>query len=536
MKTALISSLLIFGMAAPAFSRGWEPRAEIDYLAKPGIKLVAAGTYESGVFDEGAAEISAYDPASRRLFVTNAEANTLDVLDIRNINKPRRRFTVDLAPYGAGVNSVAVKNGIVAVAVEADPKQAPGSVVFFDASGNYLNKVTVGALPDMLTFTPDGSKLLVANEGEPNDEYTVDPEGTVSIIDMTPGVGSMNNSNVTQVTFAGQDLSTIRTFGPSASKSCDLEPEYIAVSADSATAWVTLQENNAIAVIDLNSATVASLVSLGTKNHNVIQNALDASNKDDAINIRPWPVVGMYQPDSIASYEVNGETFLVIANEGDSRDYDSYSEEARVKDAGDDFELDPNAYPNFDELKDSEALGRLKITTATGDSDGDGDIDLLHSYGGRSFSILDADGKMVYDSGSDFERLLALVNPENFNSTNDENGSFDNRSDDKGPEPEGLTVGSVDGRTYAFIGLERDGGILVYDISNPVSPQFAQYVSNRNFAGDPELGTAGDLAPEGLLFIAADDSPIRQPLLVVTNEVSGSTTIYRIVSGGCLRR
>ena len=533
MRSVFITLLLLSLTVGSALATGFGRREILEYSADAPIRLVPAGTYESGIFDEGAAEIGAYDPRTRRLFITNADANTLDVLSLRNIRRPTLLQTIDLSAYGAGINSVAVKNGLVAVAVEADPKQEPGRVAFFDARGSYLNSVTVGALPDMLTFTPDGSRILVANEGEPSDSYNNDPEGTVSIIDLTPGIAALSDTDVTQVSFAafnGTDVAPIRIYGPGATVAQDLEPEYIAVSGDSATAWVTLQENNAIAIIDIPSATVSALVPLGTKNFNVIQNAIDASDRDAAVNLKPWPVVGMYQPDSIAGYEVDGATYLVIANEGDARDYDAYSEEARVKDYNDDFYLDPAAYPDIAALAEDEAMGRLKITTATGDLDNDGDIDLLHAYGGRSFSILTATGEMIYDSGSDFERLLAMINPTEFNSGNDENGSFDSRSDDKGPEPEGLTIGTINGRTYAFIGLERDGGIMVYDISNPLAPQFVQYLNNRDFSGDAEAGTAGDLGPEGLLFIPAGNSSTRQPLLVVTNEISGTTTVYRIFS------
>ena len=496
------------------------------------IELKVAGTYASGVFDEGAAEISAYDPWTRRLFVTNANANTVDVLDIRNPRKPRLRFTIDLSEYGAGVNSVAVSNGVVAVAVEADPKQGPGSVVFFDVKGRYLNDVTVGALPDMVTFTPDGTRVLVANEGEPDDDYVVDPEGSISIIDISAGIASASVATANFQAYNGLDLTPIRVFGPGASVAQDLEPEYIAVSADSRTAWVSLQEANAIAIVDVDNALVTDLVPLGTKDHGVIQNAIDASNRDDGINLRAWPVVGMYQPDAIAAYEVDGETYIITANEGDSRDYDGYSEEARIGDVNDDFLVDPSAYPDLALLTDDARLGRLNMTTATGDVDMDGDIDVLHVYGGRSFSILNAAGEMVYDSGSELERILADVLPEEFNSTNDENGSFDNRSDDKGPEPEGVTVGEIDGRHYAFIGLERIGGIMVYDVSNPIAPRFVQYINNRDFAGDAEAGTAGDLGPEGLTFIPARRHG-KRPLLAVTNEVSGTTTLYTIrVRGG----
>ncbi len=505
----------------------------ISVLAGAEIELQVAGTYESGIFDEGAAEIAAYDSRRKQLFVTNADANTLDVLSIRNINKPRLKYTIDLSPYGGGVNSVAVMNAIVAVAVEAKPKQNAGTVVFFDNRGNYIDKAEVGALPDMLTFTPDGMKVVVANEGEPSDDYTNDPPGTVSIIDLSAGFGSLAVKTVDFSAFNGDyDSETaVRVYGPDADADTDLEPEYIAVSDDSTTAWVTLQENNALAIVDLLTPAVSKIVPLGTKYFGVIQNAIDASNEDGAINIQAWPVVGMYQPDAIASYMVDGETYLVTANEGDARDYDGFSEEFRVRDEKANckpFCIDDNAYPDFARLRQNENLGRLRITNVTGDTDKDGSIDMLHAYGGRSFSILNSDGEMIFDSGSEFERLLANIIPAEFNSTNDENGSFDDRSDDKGPEPEGVTVGKVGGRHYAFIGLERIGGIMVYDVSNPVAPRFVQYINNRDFSGDAKLGTAGDLGPEGIVFIDGASSPTRKPLLVVANEVSGTTTIYRI--------
>lgn len=524
-KALLAACVAAAASGAQAGDHRYDPVTSVS--ANAPIELAVAGTYASGVFDEGAAEISAYDPWTRRLFVTNANANTVDVLDIRNPRRPRLQFTIDLSAYGAGVNSVAVSHGIVAVAVEADPKQDPGSVVFFDVKGRYLNDVTVGALPDMVTFTPDGTRVLVANEGEPDDDYLVDPEGSISIIDISGGIAAASVATADFQAYNGLDLAPIRIFGPGASVAQDLEPEYIAVSADSRTAWVSLQEANAIAIVDVDNARVTDLVPLGTKDHSVIQNAIDASNRDDGIHLKAWPVVGMYQPDAIAAYKVDGETYIVTANEGDSRDYDGYSEEARIGDVNDDFLVDPSAYPDLALLTDDARLGRLNMTTATGDTDMDGDIDVLHVYGGRSFSILNATGEMVYDSGSELERILADVLPEEFNSTNDENGSFDNRSDDKGPEPEGVTVGEIGGRHYAFIGLERIGGIMVYDVSNPIAPRFVQYINNRDFAGDAAAGTAGDLGPEGLTFIPARHRGGR-PLLAVTNEISGTTTLYTI--------
>lgn len=177
---------------------------------------------------------------------------------------------------------------------------------------------------------------------------------------------------------------------------------------------------------------------------------------------------------------------------------------------------------------DDDRLGRLNVTTTLGDPDNDGDFDELYVFGTRSFSIWDDTGTLIFDSGDEFERKVAELFPNFFNSTNDEN-NFDNRSDNKGPEPEGITLGRVGGRTLAFIGLERVGGFMLYDVTDPFSPFFLDYVNNCDFSGDPEAGTAGDLGPEGLLFIDAKDSPNGHPLLVVTNEVSGTTTIYSSV-------
>ena len=242
-------------------------------------------------------------------------------------------------------------------------------------------------------------------------------------------------------------------------------------------------------------------------------NGLDPSD-EDGIDISNQPVFGLYQPDSIAAYEVDGETYYVTANEGDARD-----EDERIED----LELDPTVFPNADELQGEEELGRLEVSTIDGDLDGDGDFDRLVSYGGRSFSIRDRNGNLVFDSGDDFAQITAEQVPELFNS-NGTIDSFDSRSDAKGAEPEGVVVGEVDDQTYAFIGLERVGGVMVYDISEPAKAEFVQYINPIN----AETGDALDLAPEGLQFISAEDSPNGEPLLTVSNEVSGTVSIYQI--------
>lgn len=894
------------------------------------LSLRRLGEYRTGAFGQGAAEIAAYDAASRRLFISNAVTNTIDILDLSSPVAPSLVSSVDLSPYGAGVNSVAADRGRIAVAVENADRTLPGKAVFFDANGGFQAAVHVGSLPDMLTFTPDGRFVLVANEGEPNGAYTVDPEGSISLITLPTDMRRLTQAHVKTADFRGFNASIppqVRIFGPGATPAQDLEPEYIAVSPDSRTAWVTLQENNAVAELDLRTAQITAVYPLGSKdqsgrprltrhtlpapllgttaagdvlrvsgfsglffegwsgtqmvfvthsdrgpnaepldvnqdgvderpfplptfqpelvrfavdpkrgsvqilqrigltrtdgapltglpnvagqdglaladevpvdlrgqplpldpwgadlegvvrtpdghywmgdeyrpslyefdargrlvhryipigaeaagaggsevlpavynqrrvnrgfeavayadgkiyaflqspldNPDVADDAnskasrnvrivafdlatrrvageylyvleggssdkigdavalgrgrfllierdaatgtsakkavyridlnaatdlsgvgsaitgpggslesmdatalrtagiqpvrkelyldlvaagytfadkaeglalvdaetlavindndfglsgsfdpatgklipnpapqssilalirrepggLDASDRDGRINIRPWPVKGLYQPDTIAAYRVGGRVYLVTANEGDARDYAGFSEEVRVGS----LTLDPTAFPNAAALKNDQTLNRLRVTKTLGNPDQDGDYDELYSFGGRSFSIWTSQGQRVYDSGDIMETEMAARFPEAFNSNNDANNSFDSRSDDKGPEPEGLAIGEVGGRQYVFVGLERIGGIMMFDITSPFDVAFAGYVNDRDFAGDPATDGAGDLGPEGVLFIPARDSPNGQALLVVTHEISGSTAIYQV--------
>jgi DNA-binding beta-propeller fold protein YncE len=486
-------------------------------VSSPAWAIFADHVTSFGPGVEGGAEIAAFDSQSQRLFVTNSDGNTLDVYNLSNVEQVQTLPSIALSGFGDGPNSVAAHNGIVAVAVEADPAQDPGVVVFFDATdGSFLSQVTVGALPDMLTFTPDGSRVLVANEGEPDDDYMVDPEGTVSIIDISSGVAS---ATVTEVSFAafnvGQPRNNevpagLRIFGPGASVAQDLEPEYIAIDDTGTIAYVALQENNGMAIVDILAGNVISLVDFGSKDHSLFGNALDASNRDDAINIRNWPVRGFYQPDAIATLTHNGEVYVLSANEGDARDYDGFSEEFRIGD----FNLDPTAFPDAANLLLDENLGRLRTTDQNGDIDNDGDFDELYSYGARSFSVWSGStGQLLWDSGDEFERRTAQFGLPFFNVD-------DNRSDDKGPEPEGVDLVTVDGTPVAAIGLERTGGFFLYDMSNPTNPQIINYV--------PSLPS--DEAPEGVLGVEAGSNGEAQPWLIVTHEDSGTIALYRLFS------
>ncbi|MBK9169963.1 MAG: choice-of-anchor I family protein [Bryobacterales bacterium] len=493
------------------------------------LQLELLGSYRTGIFEQSAAEIPAYDPVSRRLFVVNAAQRTIDILDIADPAKPVL-FRQAFVPTGWGhlPNSVAVKNGIVAAAVESDPKTSPGFVLFFDTSGNFLKGVRAGALPDMVTFTPDGTKVLTADEGEPSSDYRNDPFGTVTIVDISGGISNLTQRNVTTVDFTRFQRSSldssVRIFGPNASVARDLEPEYIVVSPDSKKAFVSLQENNAIAVLDIEKKEFTRIFGLGFKNHMAPGAGLDASDRDNAVRIRNWEVLGMYQPDGMAIMEHEGKLYILTANEGDARDYDTFSEEVRVSS----LTLDQAGFQTpIAELRNNANLGRLTVTNRLGDADGDGRFEKLYVFGARSFSIWDEDGNQVYDSGDEMERITAERYPKFFNSNNTAN-DLDSRSDNKGPEPEDVKVGTVAGRRYAFVGLERIGGVMVYDITNPQSPRFVNYTNNRNFEGSPAADTAGDLGAEGLLFIPAAESPTGVPLLVVANEVSGSTSIFAV--------
>ncbi len=549
---------LLFGAAT------WSGLHQADHLTisidtpQSSIQLSVLGQYQSGIYNESAAEIVTYEPNSRRAFVVNAASGEIDVLDLSNAAAPIRLSTIDVSDLGAVANSVAVNNGIVAIAIEAAVRTDNGFVAFYDADGIRLSVVEVGALPDALTFSPNGRFVIVANEGEPNDDYSIDPEGSVSIIDLADGVIELHQSSVRTVHFRefnGREdelrAQGVRIFGPGSTAAQDFEPEWVEVNSDSTTAYVSLQENNAIGVIDIATATVKHIYPLGFKDWSATGqwsgNGFDASDKDGGINIRHWPVFGIYQPDSIRLYETDGETYVLTANEGDTRDYSAWSEEIRVSE----MRLDPTAFPDAKQLHVDANLGRLIVTTTLGISNGRDPSDMktnvktdcvyneLYTFGGRSMSIwrvTETGLELVFDTGSQLEETITEMYPDYFNSDHVYRDiQLDRRSPAKGPEPEGLAVGDVNGRTYAFLGLERIGGVMVYDITKPDKTTFIQYINNRDFTiaedsrSDP---TRTDLGAEGLHFISAAESPDaeRRPLLLVGNEVSGTTTIFVINS------
>ncbi len=519
------------------------------------IRAQLLGRYSIGTYNSngGVAEISAFDPGSKRMFVINGPDSSIKIVNIANPSNPVLVSTVSVKPYGIDVTSVACnKKGLFAIAViDSNGKTNPSSIVFLDNNGNFINKVKAGANADNLAFTSNGLKLLVANEGEPNVGYTIDPEGSVSIIDLSNGAASLTQANVQTAGFTAFNAPTpldskIRVFGRiqtiggaflrNSTVAEDMEPEYLTISDDNTTAWVTCQENNCVAVLNINTATITSLMPLGFKNHNLPGNGLDPSDQPASAGIANYPVFGMYNPDGISNYKVGTQNYFVTANEGDARaDWGTANnEEVRVNNVA--YVLDTTKFggaTGVAAVKASSALGRLNVTNRYGDFNNDGKFDSIFTYGARSFSIWNGStGALVWDSKDEFEQRVLATFPANFNCGHTTN-SLDDRSDNKGPEPESVTVGKILDSTYAFVGLERVGGIMIYNITNPANPYFVQYINTRNFGVTPNqtnLAAVGDLGPEGIVFIPASESPNGVNMIMLSNEVSGTVALFSITT------
>lgn len=477
------------------------------------------------------AEIVTVDPASRRMFI--AAGNRIDIVNISDITAPVLVTSVSMAPYGSDVTSVSVRNGVVAAASINSLKENPGKVVFFDLDGEFLSAVEVGAVPDMVAHSPDGMKLAVANEGEPRCAGTtyVDPEGSISIIDLSGPATEYNNNDVAFATFDAYDgredelrADDIRIFGLGVDASHDLEPESVTFAPNGRTVYSSLQENNAFATIDVATATVTSITSFGYKDHALAGNGLDPSDRDGSgnnpglsPNIGNWPVMGMYQPDTIDAFHSRGSTYIATANEGDSRgDYGTCggNEEARGSElaaAGYSITGQPaDLLTNNDKLSRIQGTNKFPLPAPVA-------VPSMYAFGARSMSIWNADtGTQVFDSGDFIERHIAAQAPTVFNANFGKSVAegYDTRSDNKGPEPEGLVVGKFDGRTLVFVGLERANGIMFWDATDPSKPAFQEWERQVTYGATP----TGDLAPEGLTFVPAEQSWTGAPLVIVAHE------------------
>ena len=559
-----------------------------DANASLSLRLVGSTPAVAENFDESAAEIVAYHSGSKTAFLVNSNSGAVDVVDLSDVTSPTITLQIDVAGDVetavadlsdgdlGGVNSVDVSGDYMAVAVEADTKQDTGYIAFYNVDGTFVSAVAAGALPDKVGFSPDGKYAVVANEGEPNDDYSNDPEGTITVIDVSGGfdIPVVATADFTDFNVGGsKSLSgPVRVSAKSESVAQDLEPEFIAFSDDSGTAYATLQENNAVAVIDLASAEVTTVLGIGFKDYGLPGNEIDASNRDGGVNLNSWSIFGTYMPDGFDSYAVNGVTYLVTANEGDGREYVSdatdeadctaqggflfddgdcfhYLDEIRVRDLDASQFTDDLVAKLGADFQDQDKLGRLKMITDLGLEDASACTTLpttgqpiaypdetpvagcvyedIYSFGSRSFTIWNLDtGRPVFDSGSDFEVITAQQLGGSFNASNDSNEG-DDRSDDKGPEPEAVEIATINGNVFAFIALERVGGVMVYNITNPQNAKFVQYVNPRDFTVDDdavEANLAGPLGPEDIKFIMQDD----EMYLLVSNEVSGTLSVYSV--------
>lgn len=508
------------------------------------LDLTQEARYDAGMTnaDGGVMEIVDYNTVTGWAYAVNgqtgnltaiavkdmADSESVDLLDGNDIDvKSIVEANCEGFTYG-DMTSVAVSaDGTkLAAAVQAEGYADNGRVAVFtcnaDGTLTFEQAYETGVQPDMVTFTPDDSRILTANEGEPREGYAdgaVDPAGSVTVITVADGTAvnvdfTAYDSNEERQKLVDAGIVMKKDTVPSE----DLEPEYIAAGND--TAYVTLQEANAIAVIDLDSLKVEGIYSAGYEDYSTT--AVDIDKKDEAYNPAVYESLrGIRMPDGVALYSVDGVDYIVTANEGDSREWGDYLNEDE-RDFG-----DGQTSPTGKITAENSGLTGKVVFFDSSDYDGlDSGLDYV--FGGRFFTVFRADESgltEIYDSGSDFEAKTAEYIPENFNCSNDDK-SLDDRSGKKGPESESITVGTVGERTYAFIGLERVGGVMVYDITDPAETVYVNYINSRDFSED----IAGDDSPEGLCFIPAADSADGNAYLLAACEVSGTVAAYELTA------
>ena len=487
-------------------------------------RLQYLDSYSTGIQNEdgGVAEIVKYNSDNRKMYLVNGAAQSIDIVSIADVvSGTKSSLTLekrlDAAKLAADngftcgdITSVDVSTvgKFIAVAFQGAEYNDNGFILILDYDGNYIRHFEAGVQPDMIIVTKDGNLILTDDEGEPREGYgmgAVDPKGSVTIVDISGGFAS---AEVSVLDFTGFDDSIEQLLAdkvlikPDTLPSTDFEPEYIALSEDGRYAYVSLQEANAIATIDLATKEIASVKGLGFKEHSLAENALDAL-KDKAFKLETQDIWGVYMPDSIAAVSIGGTNYILTANEGDAREWNDYDNVGSHTFDGTDYKIDT--------VRNSEWLGL--------------DADKIYTFGARSFSIWNAATmELVYDSGSDFERITGELYPEYFNSSHTKT-ELDSRSGKKGPEPEEVQVARIDGRIYAFVSLERIGGVMVYDITNPAAATFYDYINVRKFDG-ADIASGGSLGPEGIDVISAANSPTGKPIVLVANEVSGIVDLF----------
>lgn len=503
------------------------------------LEITKIGEYAVGQFnaDGGVAEIVKFNSDNGRFYLVNGAANppSLDIVNLGNatgtLQKEKSVLVKELAEKNGftfgDLTSVDINtsNKRIYVAVqEADPHKK-GKILALDYDGKLIAEYAAGIQPDMIKSTPDGRYVLTADEAEPR-LGTEDPPGSVTVVDTQTGQATQVYFNDPSVIddlvhirgAADPADGRIKSKGTKEDAYRDLEPEYIALSKDNKKAYVALQENNAIAVIDIASKKVDAVKGLGFKDFNDAANALDLQ-RDGKILLENAPFYGIYMPDGIASHTINGQTYLFTANEGDATEWPGRTNASTIGAMKGSLNPDSDAY-KF--LNGTTKYDSVEVVSDMGH-------DSIYMYGGRSFSIWNADTmELVYDSGSDFETITGQRLPDFFNVSNSKI-TMDDRSTKKGPEPEDIKTGVVGNRVMAFVGLERVGGFMTYDVTDPQAPSFVNYTNSRVFLdanGKVNLDT--DTGPEGLEFIPASISPTGLPLLLVAYEVGGKVGVFQL--------
>lgn len=518
-KTKILTGLLTLSMISSTTMTALNAQDNRSSFNNTMHEIANYNTNAGADGDGGVAEIVKYNKYNQTMYLVSGKTQSVHIVNLNNVNSNSNTTleatkTVTLESIGindAGdITSVDVSpdGKEIAIAIQHKDYDKNGYIARFDANGQLISIHEAGIQPDMITYSPDGSLILTANEGEPRQGYeagTVDPKGSITALDT-------NTNQSYDIDFTAFDSAESRAalvadnviIKKDTAPSVDFEPEYITISNDSLTAYVTLQEANSIATIDLTTKQVTRVDSLGFKDYSSGDNKVDLYKKDDAINITNTDeFLGIYMPDGISSYEVDGKTYLLTANEGDSREWGDYINEV--------------------EEKYGESKSKI-VTLNTDDYDGFDDLSKKYLFGGRSFSIIDASTMtMVSDSSGEFEEITAKLLPEYFNCSNDDI-SFEDRSGKKGPEPEDIKTMIIDGKVMAFIGLERIGGVMMYDVSDPTNPTYVDYLNLRDFSDD----ISGSVSPEGLCTVSAKDSPTNKPMLIIANEVSGDVNVVEV--------
>lgn len=502
---------------------------------------------------EGGAEIATFHSGSKRIFATNGAKNSIDIYDISEVSKPQKVGSVSLTSYGSDVTSVAAGKDVIAAAVSVSesysasgvPTANNGKLVVFDPTGKVLSVIDVlGVLPDSVTFTPNGLTALVAIEGQPicakddpattakeNTDYSkaVDPVGGVTVVDLTnPSKPIAKFAGFSQFSSAEMKRIGVSLSATVNSVAKDFEPEFVSAITDE-VAYVTIQEANALAKLNISSA-IFERVSRAFESKMSVT-ARDTSDRDSGAGPRNYNnVVGDSQPDAIAGFRIGGGNYFVTANEGDAREYSCIDDDSRASS----LKVDSRRFPDWKSLSSSAALGRAKVNPNNGDRDGDGDIDTIHLRGSNSMTMY-RDGIPLWDSGDLLDQIqisafgVANINGSHSLSSDKTtiNYSGQDRSDDKGAEPEGVAVGMVGERRVAILGLERMSALVIFDITTPRAPIFQEWLQMLPAKSSP-FKDAKYWSPEGIVFVPADKSPSGKALIITSYELTGSLSIHEI--------